>query len=213
MLVSAIFRSQPNVQPGGDVATNGASRAANFLMTAAQFQAATGQSLRTGVTTETVNLLLPGQIYGDRVNNLDMRVAKIVRVKGTRANIGIDLYNLTNRNTGTTFEATYDPASQGARWMRPDGGAAAAVRPVQRAVRFLTQGAQDMDVAETRHSPFTQRLPNVPVPLRTYKAALLVSLVARDMSGGPNHDAVWPACCARRDHFAMCAQDFSFSRQ
>ena len=29
-------------------------------MTAAQFQAATGRSLRTGVTTETVNILLPG---------------------------------------------------------------------------------------------------------------------------------------------------------
>ena len=60
VLVSAILRSQANVQPGADVATNGASRAANFLMTAAQFQAATGRSLRAGVTTETVNILLPG---------------------------------------------------------------------------------------------------------------------------------------------------------
>ena len=46
VLVSAILRSQPNVQPGADVATNGASRAANFLMYAAQFQAATGRPLR-----------------------------------------------------------------------------------------------------------------------------------------------------------------------
>ena len=107
------------MQPGGDVATNGASRAANYLMTAAQFQAATGQPLRPGVTTETVNLLLPGQLYGERVNNLDMRIAKVVRVKGTRANIGIDLYNLTNANTPTAFEATYDPATTGERWMRP----------------------------------------------------------------------------------------------
>jgi hypothetical protein len=107
------------VQPGGDVGTNGASRSANYLMTAAQFQAATGRPLRTGVTTETVNLLLPGQIYGDRVNNLDLRIAKIVRVKGTRANVGLDLYNLTNANTATAVEATYDPASRGERWMRP----------------------------------------------------------------------------------------------
>jgi hypothetical protein len=133
VLVSAIIRSQANVQPGGDVATNGASRAANYLMSAAQFQAATGQPLRAGVTTETVNLLLPGQIYGERVNNLDMRFAKVLRVKGTKANVGIDLYNLTNANTGTTFEATYDPASNGERWMRPT----AVVQP--RFLRFNVQ--------------------------------------------------------------------------
>ena len=133
VLVSAILRSQPNVQPGADVATAGASRAANFLMSAAQFQTLTGQSLRTGVTTEQVNLLLPGQIYGERVNNIDLRVPKIVRVKGTKANVGIDLYNLTNKNTGTTFEATYDPASQGARWMVPT----AVLQP--RFVRFNVQ--------------------------------------------------------------------------
>ena len=133
VLVSAIVRSQANVQPGADVATNGASRTASFLMTAAQFQAATGRSLRTGVTTEQVNLLLPGQIYGDRVNNLDMRFAKIIRVKRTKANVGIDVYNLTNGNTGTTFESSYDPATNGQRWMRPT----AVLQP--RFVRFNVQ--------------------------------------------------------------------------
>ena len=57
----------------------------------------------------------PEQLYGDRVNNLDMRVAKILRIGRTRANVGVDLYNLTNANTATTFEATYDPADAGRR--------------------------------------------------------------------------------------------------
>jgi len=135
VLVSAIIRSQPNVQPGADVATNGASRAANFLMSAAQYQANTGRALRTGVTTETVNLLVPGQLYGERVNNIDMRVAKIVRIKKTRANIGIDFYNLTNDNTPTTVDQSYsaDPAALGARWLRPT----AVLNP--RFVRFNVQ--------------------------------------------------------------------------
>ena len=135
VLLSGILRSQANVQPGGDVATNGASRSANFLMTAAQFQAATGRPLRPGVTTETVNILLPGEIYGDRINNLDMRVAKIVRIKGTRANIGLDLYNLFNANTPTTYEAAFaypDPTTVN-RWMRPT----AVLQP--RFVRFNVQ--------------------------------------------------------------------------
>jgi hypothetical protein len=135
VLVSAIFRSQANVQPGADVATNGASRQANFLMNAAQFTANTGRTLRPGVTTETVNLLLPGQLYGERVNNLDMRVAKIVRIKGTRTNIGVDFYNLTNGNTPTTVDQSYsaDPTALGARWLRPT----AVLNP--RFVRFNVQ--------------------------------------------------------------------------
>jgi hypothetical protein len=133
VLISTIMRSQANVQPGGDVATNGSSRSANYLMNASQFLTATGRPLRTGVTTETVNLLLPGQIYGERVNNIDMRIAKVLRVKGTRANIGLDLYNLTNANTPTAVEATYDPASAGERWFRPT----AVLQP--RFVRFNVQ--------------------------------------------------------------------------
>jgi hypothetical protein len=119
VLFSAILRSQANVQPGGDVGTNGASRSANYLMNAAQFLAATGRPLRAGVTSETVNLLLPGELYGERVNNIDMRVAKIVRFGRTRANIGLDFYNLTNANTPTAVEATYDPPTRGERWQRP----------------------------------------------------------------------------------------------
>jgi hypothetical protein len=134
VLVSAILRSQPNVQPGTDVATNGASRAANYLMSTSQFLAATGRPLRTGVTTETVNLLLPGQLYGERVNNLDMRVAKIVRIRDVRANIGVDFYNLTNANTHSTVDATYsaDP-TLASRWLRPT----AVLQP--RFVRFNVQ--------------------------------------------------------------------------
>jgi len=102
-------------------------------MTAAQFLAATGRPLRNGVTSETVNILMPGAIYGDRVNNIDMRIAKVLRFGGTRANVGVDFYNLTNANTGTTFEASYDPATNGARWMRPT----AVLQP--RFVRFNVQ--------------------------------------------------------------------------
>jgi hypothetical protein len=133
VLVSAIFRSQPNALPGADVATNGASRNANFQMSASQFLAATGSALRPGVTSETVNLISQGDVYGDQVNALDMRFAKIIRFKGTRANVGIDLYNLTNSNTPTTYEAVYNPDPAQNRWLTPT----AVVQP--RFVRFNVQ--------------------------------------------------------------------------
>ncbi len=119
VLVSAIFRSQENAQPGGAVATNGASRAGTFRMTAAQFQTATGQALRTGLATQDVNIVMPGALYGERINNVDMRFAKVVRFGNKRANVGVDLYNLFNVNTPTAYESVYDPLSNGARWMQP----------------------------------------------------------------------------------------------
>ena len=132
VLVSAIFRSSPNATAGGDVATNGASRSANYLMNAAQFREATGQTL-VGTTTSTVNLLLDGEVYGERVNNLDMRFAKIFRFKGTRANVGLDLYNLMNANTPTAYEATYAYNNVNNRWFNPT----AVVNP--RFMRFSVQ--------------------------------------------------------------------------
>jgi hypothetical protein len=119
VLVSTIFRSQPNAQPGNGVATNGNSRPATYRMTAAQFQAATGVPLRTGLASQDVNIILPGEIYGDRVNSVDMRFSKILRFGAKRANVGVDLYNMFNANTPTGYETVYDPATNGARWMQP----------------------------------------------------------------------------------------------
>ena len=120
VLVSAIVRSQANAQPGtNDVGTNGASRTALYRMNAAQFLAATGRPLAPGVATQDVNLVLPGAVYGDRLNVVDMRFAKIVRFGRTKTNVGLDLYNLFNVNTATTYETVYDPATNGARWLQP----------------------------------------------------------------------------------------------
>ena len=120
VLVSGIFRSQANAQPGADnVGTNGASRTATYRMTAAQFLAATGRPLAPGLATQDVDLLLPGAVYGDRINVVDMRFAKVLRFGKTRTNVGLDLYNLFNANTPTTYETVYDPATNGARWMQP----------------------------------------------------------------------------------------------
>jgi hypothetical protein len=119
VMVSAIFRSQANAQPGAAVGTNGASRPATYRMTAAQFLAATGRPLAAGLATQDVDLLLPGSIYGDRISVLDMRFAKVLRFGRSRINVGMDLYNLFNVNTPTTYETVYDPATNGARWLQP----------------------------------------------------------------------------------------------
>ena len=76
-----------------------------------------GRPLRSGLTTQTVTLTLPGELYGDRVTSVDMRFAKVLRFGSTKTNVGSDLYNLFNSNVGTTFNEGY--GTDGATWLRP----------------------------------------------------------------------------------------------
>jgi len=120
VLVSAIIRSEVNAAvaaSGTTVATNGASLAANFNMSNAIVQQLLGRPLAGGALNTTVNLLEPGDFYPEeRLNNIDVRFAKVLRFGGTRADIGIDLYNLLNANTPTSFDQVY-----GVNWLRPTG--------------------------------------------------------------------------------------------
>jgi hypothetical protein len=117
--VSAILRSQANTAPGAQVASNGGGLSANYTITNAQVSAAIGRPLAGNAVNTTVDLNLPGQLYADRINSVDMRLAKILRFGRTRTNVGIDLYNMLNANTGTAFQQTFDPLNNGATWLRP----------------------------------------------------------------------------------------------
>jgi hypothetical protein len=64
-----------------------------------------------------LDLLAPGDVYGDRINVTDIRVAKVLRFGSRRLNLGLDPYNLFNAKPATTYESVYDPAT--ARWMQP----------------------------------------------------------------------------------------------
>jgi hypothetical protein len=123
VLLAGSIRSTPNTQPSTIntfVATNGASVSANYNATSAILQGSNlARPLAPGLAFQTVDLTLPGQVYPDRVNSLDLRLAKVIRFKRYRANVGFDFYNLFNANTGTAFNQVYDVASNGASWLRP----------------------------------------------------------------------------------------------
>jgi hypothetical protein len=116
--VSAIMRSQPNITATNDPASNGLAANANFFQTNAAIQAALGRPIAGGLTTTTLNLAMLGQVYPDRLNTVDMRFTKILRFGRTRTNVGVDLYNLFNANTGTTFNENF--GTDGSTWLRPN---------------------------------------------------------------------------------------------
>ena len=124
VLVSATFRSLRATIPflgANGSATNGASISANYNVPNTVVQGLLGR-LPSGSNangTTTVNLVEPGQVYGQRVTQIDMRFAKVLRFGRRRADVGVDLYNVLNTNDPAGYEQTFDYATQGARWLRP----------------------------------------------------------------------------------------------
>jgi hypothetical protein len=117
--VSASFQFKPGTLGigGNDAATNGQSVASNYNVPNAVAQASLGRPLSNSATNTAVNLLLPGQLYGERVNQVDLRVAKVLRFGRTRTLVGMDLYNLFNANPGLTYNQAF--GADGATWLRP----------------------------------------------------------------------------------------------
>ena len=120
VLVSGTFRSTPGVAPGTTtVASNGNALTANYNVTSAILQPQTGRALAPGQAFQTVNLLPLGHDFPDRLNALDLRFGKILRFGRTRTTVAMDLYNVFNSNTGTAYNQTYDPVTNGATWLSP----------------------------------------------------------------------------------------------
>jgi hypothetical protein len=92
---------------------------ATFFQTNAAIQAALGRPIAGGATTVALDIAKPGQVYPDRLNTVDMRFTKIIKIGRTRTNVGIDLYNLFNANTGISFNQNF--GVDGSTWLRPNG--------------------------------------------------------------------------------------------
>jgi len=87
--------------------TPGPVIAANRIYTNAEIQPSLGRPLSGGAANTTINLLVPGDVYGDRVNQVDVRLGKIFRFGGRRAQANLDIYNLFNSNPVMQENAAY----------------------------------------------------------------------------------------------------------
>src|SRR4029434_3328196 len=80
---------------------------ANFVVTNAVASSSLGRALSGGAANVTVPILSPTEMYGDRRNQIDMRLAKVFRLDRMRLTAGIDIANLTNANPVLTQSAAY----------------------------------------------------------------------------------------------------------
>jgi hypothetical protein len=87
--------------------TPGPSLNANRVFLNAEVQPSLGRPLSANAANVTINLLNPGQLYGDRINQFDVRFGKTFRFGGRRASVNLDIYNALNSNPVMQENANY----------------------------------------------------------------------------------------------------------
>jgi hypothetical protein len=113
-----------DVQIGGTVRSDqGAQLAANWAATNQFISPSLGRNLSNNAPSATVNLITPGTLYGDRVNELDLRLAKNIRFRSVRTNVGVDIYNVFNSAPVLTYNQAFVPvsATSAGSWLTPTG--------------------------------------------------------------------------------------------
>jgi hypothetical protein len=89
--LSATFQSLPGPQVS-----------ANYVALNGLIQPSLGRPLSGGAANATINIVEPGTMYGERLNQLDLRFARPMRFGTTRTAVNFDIYNVTNGNAVTS---------------------------------------------------------------------------------------------------------------
>ena len=85
----------------------GPAKSANVQVPAATIAASLGRPVSGNPSTVTINLFDTNEAFYPQTTVVDMRVSKILRFRGIRANLGLDIYNLMNSSAGQTYNNTY----------------------------------------------------------------------------------------------------------
>ena len=107
VLVSGVMTSSPGIP-----------LEARWTVPTATVAQTLGRPLAGNAANVTINLLAPGQMYSDRVNELDLRFGKNLRFGRTKLNVAIDLLNALNLSTIIIPNQAFIP---GGAWLTPTG--------------------------------------------------------------------------------------------
>lgn len=107
VLIGVVYQSRP----GSAIAANWQAPFTNAIWEPASAARTTSAGFfgtgTTVTTTQTVNLLDLGDLYGERISLVDLNFQKNIRFAGKRINFGLQVYNLFNSDAATTYTQTY----------------------------------------------------------------------------------------------------------
>ena len=101
VLLSGTFQSSPGVPLAANYTVSGAA--------GSDIARQLGRPITGGSTNVTINLITPGDVWGERVNQLDFRIGKVLRFGRQRATISADLFNALNSDGILTYNQAYSP--------------------------------------------------------------------------------------------------------
>ncbi len=106
-----------DVNVSGNIRSDqGAPLQANWAAPNTAVAPSLGRNLSGGLPNATINLVKPGDVWGDRVNEFDLRFAKILRFGRTRVSAGVDIFNVFNSAAVLTYNQAFVP---GGTWLAP----------------------------------------------------------------------------------------------
>ncbi|MEO8256673.1 MAG: hypothetical protein ABI868_04930 [Acidobacteriota bacterium] len=94
----------------------GAALQANWSAPLSAIAPSLGRVLSANQQFASINLIAPGDVWGDRVNELDLRVGKVLRFGRVRTTVGFDVYNVLNSAAVLTYNQAFVP---GGAWLAP----------------------------------------------------------------------------------------------
>jgi hypothetical protein len=103
--LAAVFQSKP-----------GPMLAATYAVPNAAIAPSLGRSLSGNAANAVVNLIPPGTMYGDRVNQLDLRFAKAFKHAHSRTVFAVEIYNTLNASAVLTASSLFVPNGP---WLQP----------------------------------------------------------------------------------------------
>ena len=66
-----------------------------------------GRPLSGGLSSVTVNIVPTGTLYGERLNQLDLRFARALKLSRFRTTVNLDVYNALNADTILGVSSAY----------------------------------------------------------------------------------------------------------
>jgi len=103
--LAATYQSKPGVMV-----------AANYAIPNDVVAPSLGRNLSGNAQNVTVNLVPAGTMYGDRLNELDLRIAKVLKIGGPRSTLGLEVYNALNSSAVLAHNTVYVPNGP---WLQP----------------------------------------------------------------------------------------------
>ena len=105
VLLSATWKSVPF--PGNNFPSVTSQSLGAQVLAVPIAQTNLGRPLSSGLPIEFLNIVEPGTLYGERLNQADLRLGKNLRYGRTRTLVALDIFNVFNSNTPDVYQQTY----------------------------------------------------------------------------------------------------------